>query len=264
MLAASGISPAQALRDLRNLDTQAASTSPFKVPDSFDPDNEKFLRNIQQRGRQAMVAESLARVQRDFDAFLEEKVSLNWDDQRRRIFQHFGLSTKDDPVEDTIGKGSFARTSRQPKQPGALSGTRSVFGRSALEKSIIGQPGGPLASSQLFLDPSERSEGAGPQPADTRFLREKMGFFAEKVKRLNVARLEERPFPLLHEFGEVEETTGGDVSVLLFVDQQHELTQTGSSTTARGIPRANPNRRGGSRGNKFFRLWSRSRAPICR
>ncbi|GAM33251.1 hypothetical protein TCE0_003f00017 [Talaromyces pinophilus] len=96
LLAASGISPGHALRDLKALDAQASIPSPFKQVEGFDPDNEKFMKSVQQRGRQAMVAESLARVHRDFDTFLEEKVNMNWDDQRRKIFQHFDHGDRGD------------------------------------------------------------------------------------------------------------------------------------------------------------------------
>jgi nuclear pore complex protein Nup93 len=41
-----------------------------------------------------------------------------------------------------------------------------------------------------------------------------MGHFADKVQRLNAARLDERPFPVLHEFADVEQRAGGDVSGL--------------------------------------------------
>ncbi|KAH8690973.1 Nup93/Nic96-domain-containing protein [Talaromyces proteolyticus] len=209
LLAASGISPGHALRDLRALDSQSSTSASLKQMDSFDPDNEKFMRSIQQRGRQAMVAESLARVNRDFDAFLEEKVNMNWDDQRRRIFHHFGLSSKDDMGGDQPNRSSFGRGSTQVRPTGP-SGTRSVFGRSALEKSVIGLPGNPIASSQLFADPNDRGDPSSQSP-DNRFLREKMGIFGEKVRRLNEARLEDRPYSVLHEFAEVENHAGGDV-----------------------------------------------------
>lgn len=210
LLAASGISPGHALRDLKALDAQTPTPNPFRQPDDFDPDNEKFMRNVQQRGRQAMIAESLARVHRDFDSFLEEKVSMNWDDQRRKIFQHFGLSSREDLAGgDSLNRGSFGRTSTHAKPTGP-SGTRSVFGRSALEKSVIGQPGSSLANSQLFADHSDRGEVAAPS-ADTRFLREKMGLFAKKVGDLNAARLEDKPYAIFHEFAEVEDHPGGDV-----------------------------------------------------
>jgi len=36
-----------------------------------------------------MVAESLSRVHRDFDAILKKKVSLNWDGQRQKNLSAF-------------------------------------------------------------------------------------------------------------------------------------------------------------------------------
>lgn len=240
LLAASGISPGRAMRDLKSLDTQAAASSPFKQPDVFDPDNEKFLRGIQQRGRQAMIAESLARVHRDFDAFLEEKVNLNWDEQRRKVFEHFGLAQKHDIRAESLGataRGPFGRSLKQPKQPGTPArdsigaGRRSVFGRSGLDKSVIGSPGSGLGRSQLFGDQGERGEGMGIQSPDSGFLREKMGYFADKVQRLNSARLQHKTFPVLHEFAQVEEHAGGDVCVFSRFQGNSRLTIPGSPTT---------------------------------
>lgn len=190
--------------------------------DSFDPDNQRFLKNIQLRGRQAMIAESLARAQKDFDAFLEEKVDLNWEEQRQKIFQHFGLAQKDDAAGDRHARtmrGSFARSTKHPRHSGpphdlpSASG-RSVFGRSGLEKSIIGTPGPALTSKQLFDDGTERSDGLAASSSDSRFLREKMGYYAEKVQRLNSMRLQGQAYPILHEFAEVEKHGGMDVSRL--------------------------------------------------
>ncbi|KAK2760360.1 hypothetical protein FQN54_002430 [Arachnomyces sp. PD_36] len=241
LLAASGISPGRALRDLRTLDSQATSASPLKQADTFDPDNEKFLRGIQQRGRQAMVAESLARVHRDFDAFLEDQVSLNWDEQRQRIYEHFGLAQKEDGGEGfgASASGAFGRTTKQGKGPaasrgGASAGTRSVFGRSGLEKSVIGPPGNGLTNSQLFSSSGSANEGS-TQPADTRFLREKMGYFAEKVQRLNEARLQEKPCPVLHEFSQIEEHAGGDVPRQLFEAYRALIGITGEISTATAL-----------------------------
>jgi len=42
LLAASGISPGRALRDLRTLDSQTAAASPVKPMDSFDPTMKSF------------------------------------------------------------------------------------------------------------------------------------------------------------------------------------------------------------------------------
>ncbi|KAE8374320.1 Nup93/Nic96-domain-containing protein [Aspergillus bertholletiae] len=221
LLAASGVSPGHTLRDLKALDPQALALGSTKEQEIFDPDNQKFLRNIQQRGRHAMIAESLTRIHRDFDVFLEEKVDLDWEAQRRRIFQHFGLVQKDDSPGD--GKGAFGRSIRQSKQFGATSSYtapgvthRSVFGRSGMEKSVIGVPGAGAASHRFFEAPTELSETSSTQSSDLHFLREKMGRYADKVQLLNSARLQGRTFPILHEFSEVESHAGGDVPRQLF------------------------------------------------
>ncbi|KAF5862814.1 hypothetical protein ETB97_011162 [Aspergillus alliaceus] len=228
LLAASGVSPGHALRHLKALDPQASVSGPPKEEETFDPDNQKFLRNIQQRGRQAMIAESLTRIHRDFDVFLETRLDLNWEEQRQRIFQHFGLAQKDDAISD--GRGSFGRSTKQSKQFGATPSHhtgpgvshRSVFGRSGLEKSVIGVPGAGTVSHKLFEDPTERSDSSSTQSSDLHFLREKMGRYADKVQLLNSARLQARTFPILHEFSNVESHISGDVPRQLF-DAYHAL-----------------------------------------
>ncbi|KAJ5580119.1 Nucleoporin interacting component Nup93/Nic96 [Penicillium hispanicum] len=231
LLASSGISPGRTLRDLRSLDSQASVVT-TREPDNFDPDNQRFLRNIQQRGRQVIIAESLSRAQRDFDTFLEEKVDMDWEEQRQKIFEHFGLSQKEGASAGITSttRGAFGRSGRQFKPGGTATihgpaaSRRSVFGRTALDKSVIGIPGTGLASRQLFEDPTERTEGPTTSTPDLRFLREKMGHYAEKVQQLNVARLRGQTYPILHEFSEVEIHTGGDAPRQLF-DAYQALAQ---------------------------------------
>lgn len=242
MLAASGIPPGRALRDLKALNPHASIT-PSKEQDTFDPDNQKFLKSIQQRGRQVMISEGLARTQRDFDVFLEDKVNMDWEVQRRRIFQHFGLAQKADEG-NTLGataRGSFGRSAKQSKQFGATpphgpssASRRSVFGKSGLEKSVIGTPGTGLAFSSLFESQADRGDGPILQTPDFRFLHEKMGHYAEKVQLLNAARLRDRTFPILHEFSEVEKRAGGDVSrifLVLVVFIAHRIRSPHNSST---------------------------------
>lgn len=222
LLAASGIPAGRALRDLKALDPHASIGTPTKDQDDFDPDNQKFLRSLQHRGRQVMIAEGLARTHRDFDMFLENKVNMDWEAQRKKIFQHFGLAQKDEHVGDAFGatqKGSFGRSAKQSRHFGATSphgpstpSRRSVFGKSGLEKSVIGTPGAGLAFSQLVENQAERSDGPVLSTPDFRFLQEKMGHYAEKVQVLNSARLQAQSYPILHEFSEVEKRAGGDVS----------------------------------------------------
>lgn len=222
VLAAAGISPGQALHDLRTLDTQATASSPFKQTDTFDPDNQKFLRRVQQRGRDAMIAESLARVRRDFDGFIEEKMNLSWEEQRLKIYEHFGLNHGDTPRADAVDIGtrvSFGRTTATLGSRAGLGSScghafgtsRSVFGRSGLDKSVIGSTGDGAANSELFNDPITRSDSVTAQSPDSRLLREKIGYFAVKVQQLNEARLQEKVYPILHEFAHTERFAGGDV-----------------------------------------------------
>ncbi|KAA8650035.1 linker nucleoporin NIC96 [Aspergillus tanneri] len=238
LLAASGISPGHAFRDLKDLGSQSPTgVRPKEQEAIFDPDNQKYLRCIQQRGRQVMIAESLARTHKDFDAFLEGKVDLDWEEQRRKIFQHFGLTQKNENTGDT--KGSFGRSLNQSKQfdpklahiPSSMS-RRSVFGRSGLEKSVIGTPGAGAASRQLFEDPAERTEGSGIHSSDRRFYREKIGQYAVKVQMLNSARLKAETFPILHEFAEVETNVGGDVPRQLFDAYRALISIVGESPKA--------------------------------
>ena len=76
---------------------------------------------------------------------------------------------------------------------------------------MIGSPSSSASNPPLFADVAERHGASPTQPID-RFTREKEGKFAEKVQRLNQSRLQEAPFPILHEFLEVESQQIGDVS----------------------------------------------------
>ncbi|RAL13619.1 linker nucleoporin NIC96 [Aspergillus homomorphus CBS 101889] len=240
MLAASGVSPGHALRDLKALDPQASLSVAPKEQETFDPDNQKYLRNLQQRGRQVMITESLARTQRDFDLFLEEKLDLNWEEQRRKIFQHFGLTHKDDNTKD--GRSAFGRSVHRAQQLGTASthgptstSRRSVFGRSGLDKSVIGMPGIGAAGLQIFEDQMERNDGSGGHSSDLRFLREKMGYYADKVQLLNSARLQSRTFPILHDFSDVEGRAGGDVPRQLYDAYRALISIVGESPDALNI-----------------------------
>ncbi|KAL5333587.1 Nup93/Nic96-domain-containing protein [Aspergillus crustosus] len=224
LLAASGVSPGHALRDLKSLEPQASISFPVKDADAFDPNNQKYLKNIQQRGRHVMIAESLSRAQKDFDSFLEEKVDLEWEEQRHRIFKHFGLSQKDDTSSD-IGL-SFSKRQAVPNHGVSR---RSVFGRSGLEKSVIGTPGTGKSSHQIFDDPSERTDGWASQTLDLRFQREKMGYYADKVQALNSARIGARSFPVLHQFADVEDRAGGDVPRQLYSSYRALISIIGES-----------------------------------
>lgn len=231
------------MHDLRTFDTQASTSHLAVEQEKFDPDNQKFLRKVQQRGREAMVSESLNRVHRDFDAFLEEKMNLNWDEQRQKIYEHFGLVTKDENGASRFGATTnrpFGVSTAKGESPERLASTRrSVFGKSGLSKSIIGSARGG-GSAAIFADPATRDDASPSRAADSRFVREKIGYFGTKVQRLNETRLQEKSFPILHEFGEVEKVAGTDVCFYLpflqYDDDMLTCSIKGTATTPRRLP----------------------------
>jgi nuclear pore complex protein Nup93 len=170
-----------------------------------------------------MIEENFARVQRDFDAYLEESMSLNWDEQRRKVYEHFGLAQKLDDQDESLNfanttKGTFGRSTRKGRSQGPGSASvgsaagRSVLGRSGMEKSVIGTPGMGSGNAALFSDTAERNGIL--KASDDRFVREREENFAKEVGNLNEARSKKVGFPILHDFAEVETRSGGEVSIL--------------------------------------------------
>ena len=225
LLAASGISPGSALRDLNDLN---ATTGVGAIPQQaeFDTDNAAYVSNLQSQSTLALIAEGINRSARDFDRFLEENVTMEWDAQRLRIYQHFGLVSKEGEGasgDDLYGspahvwRGGFGKSSRRGRglkssttQAGSPSGG-SLFGASGLQKSVIGSPGRAGAGqTTLFADVGEKNGGISQAGVDDRFLREKEAKFADRVQLLNELRLQDRVYPVLQEFGNVEAQAGGD------------------------------------------------------
>lgn len=217
LLAASGVDPGAAIRDLKNFSTTTGTRERAQRDDDPETDVESYLANLQTQTTLSMIQDGLARSVRDFDAFLEENVSMEWDAQRKRIYQHFGIK----PKENVPGaRGSFAASAAESKGTGfgrsrrskaaALAGSRtsaiageSTFGRSSLQRSVIGAAGPVGAGHQaLFADVEKNMEANGINPAGPhdRFQREKQNKFAQKVQGLNLARLQQRPFPIAAEF----------------------------------------------------------------
>ena len=220
LLANSGITPRRTFDQLKKIDNQTNAASAARSAEAFDLDNDQFIRSLQQKGREAMIAESLAKVHRDFDAYLEQHLSINFDEQRQRIMEHFGLIQPKESLADDQGdaplptRGSFGRSAKQGKsQFGATaSGTRSILGRSGLEKSIIGSPGVRGSTTSRFTDSPEPNLKGSPRKENDRVLRDKESMLAEKVQQLNQARLKENVYPILEEFAMAEQNAPGDVS----------------------------------------------------
>ncbi|KAL9104641.1 MAG: hypothetical protein Q9163_000445 [Psora crenata] len=229
LLAASGIDPGTARRDLDSLAVLPSTTETLSQADEWEPDAHRYIEQLQQRQTVRMVSEGLERAQKRFDAFLEENVDMNWELQRKRIYEHFGLTPRDPGESDEFAnhsaKGSFGHSKRRSKSgkaaaPGGSTLSRSIFARSGLQKSVIGTPGVGSGNATLFADVPEKNGGAAAGP-DDRYLREKQRKYAQKVYELNQARLrrarirdsgrqQESPYPILHEFSTIENQPGGD------------------------------------------------------
>ena len=225
LLAASGIKPGTTRRDLDSLAVQPPTSASLQLPPQWDPDTHRYVEQLQQQSTLKMISEGLERAQKSFDAYLEENVDINWELQRKKIYEHFGLMTKhgeasNDQASRPYVKGSFGKPTRRGRTnnanpSGQATLNRSVFGQSSIQKSVIGTPGVGSRNATLFADVAEKNALA-PAVQDDRWVREKQRKFAEKVQMLNAARLDEKSYPVLQEFKGVENQPGGEVSTLAF------------------------------------------------
>ncbi|KAJ1338145.1 Nucleoporin NIC96 [Microdochium nivale] len=219
MLAASGVDPGSAVKDLNYFHAHTGARVERSVggtgPTAIDVD--AYLANLQTKTTLNMIADGLERSARDFDNFLEDNITSEWEAQRMRIYEHFGIkSVQDGPgasTADPSAKGGFG-TSRRTARTGRAStnGAKgSTFGRSTLQKSVIGTPS-KIGSHPEFGDVKEQNGGGtnlgSASVTDDRFLREKQSKLSERVRQLNLARVEKAPYPILHELAHVESTSG--------------------------------------------------------
>ena len=225
LLAASGISPGTTRRDLDSLAVQSPTSASLQLPPQWDPDTHRYVEQLQQQSTLKMISEGLERAQKNFDAYLEENVDINWELQRKKIYEHFGLMTNhgeasDDQASRPGVKGGFGKSTRRGRTNNANPSSqsvlnRSIFGQSSIQKSVIGTPGVGSRNATLFADVAEKNAPA-PAVQDDRWVREKQRKFAEKVQMLNAARLAENSYPVLQEFKGVENQPGGEVSIPAF------------------------------------------------
>ncbi|KAI1428515.1 Nup93/Nic96-domain-containing protein [Xylaria sp. FL1777] len=235
MLAASGVDPGAAVKDLKFFSAHTAGRvdRPAPTPAATEIDVEAYLANLQSKTTLSMIADGLERSTKDFDDFLEDNITMEWEAQRKRIYEHFGIKPREEESGDH-GTGAparessagFGRSRRNPKASRAAtpSAKGSAFGRSALQKSVIGTPSKIGPHQPEFKDVED---AAGSPPAahngssiDDRVAREKQGRLAERIRDLNLSRLEKTPYPIFHELAEVENRTG-DRHAQQLVDAYH-------------------------------------------
>ncbi|EXJ58762.1 hypothetical protein A1O7_06192 [Cladophialophora yegresii CBS 114405] len=239
LLAGSGVAPGQAYKDFSALGPDDGAPVSRATAQSFADESTAYLRDLRVKGRDAMLRESMDRIYREVDSFIEESLGVDFEEQKVRIMEHFGLVPPEDgstPAGGRQASGGFGKTTKRGKhgESDLTRSARSVFGRSALEKSIIGIAGSGAGSASFF-----RSEGAPPTPAGLprsssqvlRELRNKEKIFIEKVAELSNARVKHEAYPLLRRFAETEEQNKAD-SPRQLVDAYQalcEITKEGSA-----------------------------------
>lgn len=229
-MAASGVNPGTTRSDLISLNAQSFGASHQQSATDWDPDTSKYVAQLQQQSTLKMIAEGIDRAHRNFDAFLEEHADINWELQRKKIYEHFGLASKgsdgSDDNADVLspgGRGSFGKSSRRGRtanaeRPRQNTLNRSIFLDSGLQKSVIGTPGVGSSNATLFADEAEKN-GTPAKSHDDRFVREKQTRFARAVQELNLARLQKNSYPMLKEFSNVESQPGGEVSTRIQISE---------------------------------------------
>lgn len=201
------------LRDLNQFSTQAGIGTNGSAPTLLDADVDSYISNLHSQSTLALIQEGLEQSKRDFDAFLEDNVQVEWDKQRQRIYEHFGLGRQSEDMaasQSAFGgtaRGAFGRATRKGRSmgpKGASVNGASTFGASAGGPPVIGN-GQSVLNGREGPEKAVLSGQAGPRD---RYERDKQERFMDEVKRLNDARQREVPFSVLHAFAGVEKATG--------------------------------------------------------
>lgn len=222
LLAASGVNTSSALKDLNQFSAQAGVTTQTPIPSSVDVDIDAYISNLHSQSTLTMIAEGLEQSKKDFDNFLEDNIQMEWDAQRKRIYEHFGLGRQADNFGASVSgigmpaeRGAFGRSKRKGRGFGASTSVAGVsFGASAMSKSVIGAPSAAGGGRVNGFADSNGPRSVSPVP-ESRFMRDKQEKYAAKVKELNISRLEEKPYPVMAEFAEIEKQSATDNSTSL-------------------------------------------------
>lgn len=169
----------------------------------------------------------MRRTARDFDNFVAKNVTMEWEAQKQRIFEHFGLvprsaaqTTTPEPRNtfsgglSAFGASSFGRsrlgTSVGPgSKPQAGVWSKSTLGNSVLGRSASGTPaGGHQGGTFADIDPGRQLELS--RQAQTR-----QQNFALAVKKMNEARSEagtaSSGISVMKAFGDITSESGSDL-----------------------------------------------------
>jgi nuclear pore complex protein Nup93 len=213
LLSASGVKMGSTLRDLNQFSTQAGIGANGTAQTLFDTDVDGYISNLHSQSTLSLIQEGLEQSKRDFDAFLEDNVQIEWDKQRQRIYEHFGLGRQSEDMaasQSTFGntaRGAFGRSTRKGRSmgpKGASVNSASTFGASTGGPPVIGNGQSVLSGRD---GPASSVLGTQSGPRD-RYERDKQERFMDEVKKLNESRQRELPCAVLHAFSAAEKASG--------------------------------------------------------
>ena len=221
LLAASGIQQGKTRRDLEAFANDTAAAQSNLAPEE-DPRIENYVAGLHAKTMREMMDEAMEQSKRDFDTFLEDNIQINWDYQRRRVYEHLGLVKPDDHEDEgnradslSVGaRGAFGRSNRRSRAPDASArgSMRGSVREPGMSKSVLGGSIGRGSLRQSnFKDVEEKTTDVGSGiPDDDPYQRARIDRYSSKVKDLNVARIEDYAFPVIEQFARVELDGGSD------------------------------------------------------
>ncbi|KAG0133492.1 Nup93/Nic96-domain-containing protein [Tuber indicum] len=262
LLAAGGINTDEVSRDLDSIDFHHAYE-----PSSLraDTDLDTYLRNRKEQNVMSSIEDGMRRTGRDFDAFVAKNVTMEWEAQKQRIFEHFGLAPRSavaaggSPADlrasgfggglSAFGASSFGR-SRLNSSFGPGRGLQtSVWSKTTLGNSVLGRSTSAAASSghqgTLFgdIDP-------GRQLELSRQVQVRQQHYTLAIRRMNEVRLESGNaargvFPVMKTFGDITGKSGTDLLTVQLHDSWMLLSYiTGESEVHDANPFSGPRERG--------------------
>ncbi|KAG9840422.1 hypothetical protein KCU68_g9083, partial [Aureobasidium melanogenum] len=101
LLAASGVNTGAALRDLNLFTNSAAAKAPAPIAanDPLYGDLDTYVESLYQKEKKDLFDEFMEDSKRDFDRFIEDNLQCNWEQKRKEIYEHFGITKKSDKTE---------------------------------------------------------------------------------------------------------------------------------------------------------------------
>lgn len=170
------------------------------------------------------IEDGMRRTSRDFDTFVAKNVTMEWEAQKHRIFEHFGLAPRSAvPVpgvaQSDVGNSTFGGLSafgvssfgRSKLGTSMGPGRGSVWAKGGLGSSVLGKPAAGAQQGKLFgdVDPSRQMELS-------RQVQVRQQQFALAVKKMNEVRLgagtaDGSVFPVMKVFGDITGASGNDM-----------------------------------------------------